>query len=50
MAAATGGSGAAQRPLLLPEELRAQFSQQIDVLAIRLPKQSTNQYMKRLSK
>lgn len=48
--AAAATSAAAQRPFLLPEELRAQFSQQIDVMAIRMPKQSSNQYMKRLSK
>ena len=49
-AAANGGSAAAQRSFLLPEELRAQFNQQIDLMAVRVPKQSTNQYMKRLSK
>ena len=49
-AAANGGSAASRRSFLLPEELRAQFSQQIDLMAVRVPKQSTNQYMKQLSK
>jgi tRNA (guanine37-N1)-methyltransferase len=48
--AANGGSAATQRPFLLPEELRTQFDQQVDLMAVRVPKQSTNQYMKRLSK
>lgn len=49
-AAANGGRAAAQRSFLLPEELRAEFNQQIDLMAVRVPKQNTNQYMKRLSK
>lgn len=48
--AAAAGGAAAQRSFLLPEELRAQFNQQVDLMAVRVPKQSTNQYMKRLSK
>lgn len=49
-APAAAGGAAAQRSFLLPEELRAQFNQQVDLMAVRVPKQSTNQYMKRLSK
>lgn len=49
-AAAAAGGATAKRSFLLPEELRAQFNQQVDLMAVRVPKQSTNQYMKRLSK
>lgn len=53
MAAAAAATGAALPPedsAVLTEELKAQFNEQISVLAVRVPKQTTNQYMKQLSK
>lgn len=49
-AAANGSATVAAAEVRLTEELKAQFKEQINVLAVRVPKQSTHQYQKQLAK
>lgn len=49
-AAAAGTAVAASEPLRLDDALKQQFNEQLQLTAIRVPKQSTSQYMKQLSK
>lgn len=47
---ATGSTPPPRLASTLPDELKAQFCQRLDLTAIRVPKQRTSQYMKLLSK
>lgn len=49
-APAAAAAAAASEPLRLDEQLKQQFKEQLQLTAVRVPKQSTSQYMKLLSK
>lgn len=48
--AAAATAAAASEPLRLDDQLKQRFNEQLQLTAIRVPKQATSQYMKLLSK